>query len=887
MAAATAYPSRPDSARRAGRAATLVPVDLVEREADIAALGAAWTRARGGAGALVLVTAESGGGKTSVVSEFTRSLMGRSPVVWGACDPLSTPRPLGPLVDVVDRLGERTRALLRGSGQAHEIYVSVVEDLRANPCVLVVDDLHWADQGTVDLLRFVLRRVATTRSLVVGMFRPDEVGQSHPLRALLGDAARSADAFTVELAPLSPVAVRDLVDDRPLDPDRLHSLTAGNPFFVTQMLEHEGEELPGTVRDAILARTADLERAARDLLDLLVCAPEAIPDRLLPRLGIGVEPLRALQAAGLIRRSPRGVAFRHDLCRLAVASSLPPGGEAGLHRRMLEALEAGGAAEPAVLVHHARGADDAGRVQRYAAEAGRAAARTGAHTQAAEFFALALAHADPESPAATAELLERLATETYLLDRLDEAIAASRRAIRIRERLGDEAGTSADHQALSTYEWYHADRRAADRHASEAVAVLGAGAHHGLLGHAVALQAYLAVQTSDVPSARELLDRARRLAADTDDPTLDVRLDLLEAQCSMLEGDGEVGRARASILEVVEPRLAQFDDILSSGYSNLSYLDVEQRRLSDALDVLDASLPLTVEWDMPICHSWQMGARGRLRLLQGGWASAEADADAVLAAPSAPLARTWPHLVRGLVRLRRAKDPGGDFDDALALAARFGEPLRLLPALTAFVERAWLCGVDDGRVEQAVAALHQYRDVVGLDWARGDLAVWLTRLDSALVTGDVRVAEPHRLQLAGDHAAAAAAWDRLATPYEQALALVESGATDAIRHGLDLLDRLGADAVAAKLRQGLRVRGVTGVPARRRATTRANAAGLTAREVDVLRLLAEGLSNAEVATRLYISRKTADHHVSAILSKLAVPNRRDAAVAGRELGLIG
>jgi hypothetical protein len=378
-------------------------VGLVERDEDLAAVREHWERAHAGRGGLVLVSAESGGGKTALVNEFARSLMAQAPVLWGACDPLATPRPLGPLLDVRDKLGDGARAALEGAGQAHEIYVAVLEELRARPCVLVVDDLHWADQGTVDLLRFLLRRLATTGSLVVGTLRPDEIDPSHPLRALLGDAARSEHALSVSLQPLSAAAVRALVDDRALDAVHVHELTGGNPFFVTQMLEHDGEELPPTVRDAILARTVDLEEAARDLLDLLVCAPEAIPDRLLPQLGIGVGPLRALNRAGLIRRSQRGVAFRHDLCRLAIAESLPPGGEAALHRRMLYALEAGASTDPAVLVHHARGAQDPARMLRYATDAAVGAARTGAHTQAAEFFQLALEHGEPGTPATRAE----------------------------------------------------------------------------------------------------------------------------------------------------------------------------------------------------------------------------------------------------------------------------------------------------------------------------------------------------------------------------------------------------------------------------------------------------------------------------------------------------
>lgn len=856
---------------------------LVERDVELAALRAQWARARGGSGGFVLVTAESGGGKTALVNEFARSLMGQAPVLWGACDPLATPRPLGPLLDVRDRLGAEARARLAGAGQAHEIYLAVHEELHANPCVLVVDDLHWADQGTVDLLRFLLRRIATTSSLIVGTLRPDEIDPAHPLRSLLGDAARSVDAVSLDLRPLSNAAVHTLVDDRSIDPDRLHSLTGGNPFFVTQMLDHDDDDLPATVRDAILARTVDLEDAARDLLDLLVCAPEAIPDRLLPQLGIGVAPLRSLHQAGLIRRSQRGVAFRHDLCRLAIAGSLPPGVEAALHRRMLDALEADASADPAVLVHHARGAGDPQRVLRYASAAGLAAARTGAHTQAAEFFALALEHGEPATPAARAELLELLATEDYLLDRLDDAISACRRAIRLREQARDLVRVSADLQSLSVYEWYHANREAADRHASEAVTVLGPDANRDVLGHAVALQAYLAVHASDVRRARLFLSQARKVAAEVDDPTLNVRVELVEAICRVVEGQEG---AREAVLGIVEPAADNFDDILSSGYSNLAYLDVEHRRLPEALAVLEVSLPLTVEWDIPICYVWQMGARGRLQLLQGDWDAAEADAERVLTAPSASLARTWPHLVRGLVRLRRGTDPGRDLDDAWTLAHRFGEPLRLLPAAAALVERVWLCDVPDQRVAEALAMLRR-SDVVGLEWARGELAVWLQRLYPELDVDGLDVSEPHRLQLCGQHAAAAKAWEQLGSSYEQALALIETAEPEALRQGLGLLDRLGADAVAAKVRQDLRDRGVTNVPARPRAATLTNAAGLTAREVEVLALLDEGLSNAELAARLYISPKTADHHVSAILSKLRVANRKQAARAGRDLGILG
>jgi len=264
-----------------------------------------------------------------------------------------------------------------------------------------------ADQGTIDLLRFVLRRVAQTRSLIVGIVRDDEVGVTHPLRALLGDAARSPQADSLSMPPLSIQAVQSLVGQGRVDPVWLHRVTGGNAFFVCEMLDHHhGNDLPTTVRDAVLARATGLAPAAWDLLNLLTCSPGAIPDHLLPDLGVTLPASRALADAGLIRRSSRGVAFRHDLCRLAIRSVIPPGAEPRLHRRLIDAYEATSDADSAVLTHHALGAADVDRIRRCASDAGVAAARSGAHTQATEFFTVALERGGALDKAKEAELLE-------------------------------------------------------------------------------------------------------------------------------------------------------------------------------------------------------------------------------------------------------------------------------------------------------------------------------------------------------------------------------------------------------------------------------------------------------------------------------------------------
>lgn len=866
---------------------TLPHVTGLDRQEERAALEDRWARAREGRGGLVVLGGEAGSGKTTLVEAFVGSAaVAGADVLWGACDHLSTPRPLGPVHDVADRLGDVTRTSSGDLRPAHEVFAAVFEHLAAGPTVFVLEDLHWADQATIDLLRFLLRRIGQTSSLVVGTVRDDEIGPSHPLRALLGDAARSPDAVSAAVPPLTVEQVAELIGDRPLEPTWLHRLTAGNAFFVVEMLDHRGDDLPVTVRDAILARTALLDEGGWDLLHLLACSPEAIPDDLLTPLGIGLPTLRALDDAGLIRRSSRGISFRHDLCRSAVAGTIPPGGEVELHGRMLAAVEASRAPDPAVLVHHAVGARDPQRILAHATAAAVAAARAGAHTESAELLRIALDQGALVAESERAALLERLAEECYVLDRLEEAIEVSERALRLRERDADLVGVSTNHRMLSVYHWYDADRTRAQHHADEAVAVLSeAGedpATAASRGGAVAMQAYLAMQENDLDVARALAAEAAA-AGGSHDEKLDLRTRIISGICDVLD---DPGASRDAMVTLLAPGHVDLDEVYSSGFSNLTYLDVEQRRLHDATELFGRSIPITIERDLPICRVWQIGSRGRLKLIEGDWDEALDDADSVLTSGAAPLARTWPHLVRGLLALRRGGDAAEDLDAAWSLASALREPMRLLPAAAALAEQVWLTGADDPRMGECFDLLAA-APIGGMAWARGEAASRLRRLDPGLVVERPdALAEPYRLEQAGDLVGAASAWAAIGAPFEQALALLDTDDADHRRTALDLLDQLGAEVVAAWFRQDLRRRGVAGVPQRRRRSTMANAAGLTARQVDVLALLADGLTNAELADQLYISAKTADHHVSAILSKLGVGSRRDAVRAGRDLGLL-
>jgi predicted ATPase len=190
-------------------------VRLLERDHP---LGVLHNRARGaaeGRGSVVLVAGEAGVGKTVLLRAFAEQLS--VPVLWGMCDPLSTPRPLGPLRDVAGELGPAVAAVLRDAAARHEIFAAVLEALRAPSRTLVVEDLHWGDEATLDLVRFLARRISALPLLLVLSYR-DALGPSHPLSPVLGDLVSTPDGRRLQLAPLSRAAVAELVGEHGLDP---------------------------------------------------------------------------------------------------------------------------------------------------------------------------------------------------------------------------------------------------------------------------------------------------------------------------------------------------------------------------------------------------------------------------------------------------------------------------------------------------------------------------------------------------------------------------------------------------------------------------------------------------------------------------------------------
>ncbi|MFC5178226.1 ATP-binding protein [Nocardioides taihuensis] len=850
-------------------------MDLLERDREVSVLDATLAAAAGGEGGGVAVAGDSGTGKSSVVDAAV-SARDDLRVLRGACDPLSTPRPLGPFRDLAGLVG--LERLLRGdeallSTVCEELY----DALRAAPSVLVVEDLHWVDAASAEVLRFLARRVESLPLALLVTYRGHEVGPRHSARPLLGDFARLEGLRSLDLAPLSLAAVTAMVDGTRLDPARVHGVTGGNPFFVAEVVKDPDRPLPASVRDAVLGRTGDLDPADFEVLQLVATAPDRLDDRVLPVLGIDLPTLRRIDTTGLITRARGGLLFRHELARQAVESTIPAGGGPRLHASLLEALERSGLSDPAVLTHHAVAARDSVRAASYAREAAEEASHAGSHTEAAAFYATALEHLGDSADLERADLLVNVAFQQYMTSRLPEAIANARASFRLYEAAGDAAGFSRAQAAAAVYEYYNARRRRAEDLVQRAEAT----GDDSSFGEARATHGYLAYMANDYDFALGCYVDAEGW----DDRALLIRGWYVRDSTRLSAGEHD---ARARLVDhVEEARELGYDELASTGYSNLAYLDVEHRRYRLAEHVLEESIPFTVERDIPICRHWQTAIRSRMHFNQGHWSAALEDADRVLHEDGMPLATLWPHVVTGLVALRRGEpEPSGSgLEEAWRLAEQIEEPLRWLPVLAGLAERTWITGEKDRRVtDDAPARLAELGTMPGTAWAAGDLALWLRRVGVAAEPPG-EVAEPFRLALEGRHEEAASWWHQVGEPFAEAMAWADSTDPAPRVRAVEILDQLGAFASADRLRHELRAAGVSAVPPRPRASTMANPAGLTNRQLDVARLVARGFTNAEIAARLFISPKTTDHHVSAVLAKLGLPNRRAVVVQADELGL--
>ena len=856
---------------------------LVEREPELATLHEMVADALRGHARLVFVGGEAGVGKTALVTQLCAASPNGVVVRRGAAENFPTAEALGAFVDAFPELED-----LLGAGGAQDrarLFRRVRAELSGSPTVLVLEDIHWADESTCELLRFIGRRLDGLCALVLATFRDDEVSAHHPVSALLGELAGAPDVVRMTVRALTPSAVTQLVSaaGSRLDPTDLYRRTGGNPFFVTEIVAAGTEEIPRTVRDAVIARASRLSPAAWEVL----CAAAILRRRANARLiaAVAEQAPSAVDECiqhGVLVEDGDGVAFRHELARLTVEQALLPGARQSLHERALRALLVHAPHDARALAHHAAECGDDEHVLEYAPRAAEHAAGLGAHREAAAHYRSAL-RVKTVPRDVRGQLFEQLSYECYLTDELVEAVAARRRALELFELAGDAEKVGASERWLSRLSWFVGLAEDSHRYARRAVATLAPLGDGHELAMAYSNMAQLSMLAQDMPAALEWGERALELARRLDD--LDVEIHALNnTGMAHLLGDS-VAEGLTRITRSLDLALAtNAHEHAARAYTNLGSAAAASRRTSDADNYLRAGIAYCDEYDLRSWGHYMNAQLGMSLAEQGRYDEALHVCSVVLDHPRvAAISRIPASVVISQVGARLDRPEPALLDTAEELALATGESQRLVPVAVARAEAAWLAGDPAGVVAGVdlgwdTAVNHPDR------WQLGELAWWLSAVG---VTRElpIPVGAPFALMLAGKWHEAAELWEHLSCPLWTALCLARCPELDAARRALQLVDGLRARAVRDPL---LRDRQRLGLPAPRtpRTTSRSNAALLTVREVEVLRLVADGLSNREVAQRLFISVKTVGHHMSSALRKLDQPTRGRAVAEAHRMGIL-
>jgi DNA-binding CsgD family transcriptional regulator len=859
---------------------------LLERQTALDQLHQAYELATSECGRTVLINGEAGIGKTSLVREFTRQLGDDCRVCQGGCEALFAPRPLGPLFDIADDLGGELATLLDAGAEAHKVYSAFLNLLGSAGfagSVFVIEDVHWADDATLDFLKYVGRRIDRSHSLLLVTYRDDEIGPDHPLKTVIGDLPKEVTG-RLHLSALSEEAIAELVEGDRRRAKEILAVTDGNPFFVGELVSAGGDGVPDTVTDAILSKASRLDDDARLLMNLV----SVVPGRC--ELGIletafpnALELIDECAGQGLLVADAGFAAFRHEIARLAAEDALPAGQRTRWHAHVLAQLESRAPEALARLAHHADLAGDRTALLKYGPQAAEQAARLGAHRAAVTHYRRVLTLADSLDARAHAELLGRLAYEQYVTARIDDAIASRQKCLEIWTALGDELHRARSLRWLSRLHWFAGKRDEADRYAEQALDASEDLADDREYAMACSNRAQLYMLSSEIEPTIEWAEKAIALARAADDQeTLAHALNNLGTALAHRSLDEGLGHLESSLAISLEHR---FQEHVARAYTNLASVTVYARSCERAGRYLADGLAYTADLDLDSWYYYMLGWQARLKFERGDWDGAAEDALAVTRNyHGTGLVKSPAETTLARLRVRRG-DPDAEslLEKALATIKDTHEVQRIAPLLSA---RAELCWQNEATLDDADAVRDALASADRLEegWMAGDLAGWLGRLGIDYSV-DGELPEPYELALRqGDWAGAAKAWAGIGAPYQQALALAE-GDDEARLEALRLFTELGAEPAAAKLRKELRAEGVRNLPKQVRESTSKNPAGLTNRQVAVLAALSEGLSNAEIAARLFISPRTVDHHVSAILGKLDVSSRTEAAVAARDLGI--
>ena len=869
---------------------------LIERDLPLETLANISDHLATEGGSIALISGEAGIGKTTFLHAFLQSVEQDFIVRWGSCDPLNTPRVLGSIHDMYVNFGPKVRQALDDEAPFSKLVNCVVEDLQCTvrPNLFVIEDAHWADNATLDLLKCVGRRVSFLKTLVLISYRSDEITRDHPLSQAIGDFPHSR-LTRLPLSPISKQGVELLATAAGTNANGLHEATSGNPFYVTEFLANQladNSDVPASIQDAVGARLNRLDSSLQNFLETISVIPHPIDFTLIDNLFAdrGAELLDScLERSFLKTDNKESFRFRHEIARLGTLARLPKHKQRNIHRDIYFHLkETPENTSVDQLLYHATAAKLAEEVLKLAIIAAKKASRAGSHAEAASHYATALEFRQEATDITKATLYECWSYEAALVEINQQTIDARHKALDIWRSLKNTEKIGENLRWLSRLHWYIGESKKAYNYITEAISILESAAPSQERAMAYSLNSQYHMLNDHMDEAIKFGKQALQLESDYPNP--DIRAHALtNIGTAMLirddrEGLEHLNKALAIALEhdLHEHAARVYTNTASSTVCGLDY-EMAEKAVSDGI-VFDTN------HDLDSWTHYLIGIMAQLRMEQSRLEEAETIASGVLALENQTLLMKLPSLlVLSRVSLRLGREKQSELlGQALADACSVGEPQYICPARVSLIEAAWLDN-DDNTIHQQIKEIITVNTIPAYSWRGCEVAIWMHRYGYKIADrDDPRMPLPYRLELDGNLMAAGQAWIDKGNPYRGALSLMQASGKEALQHYIkarDLLESCFANATLKKLKNLAKAEGIEDklIVTKRgpRKEARQHPLGLTAKEQQILPLIVNGLSNREISIKFSRSTRTVENHVASILKKLNVKNRMEAMLRGK------
>ena len=864
-------------------------MELIERSWFLDALQKQFDKTSTGEGHTIFVSGEAGIGKTSLLKAFCRQQKKKSFIYQGACDALFTPRPLAPLYDIGWQIRDDFWTTNEEVEDRPALFSRFIHelDIKNETVILLFEDIHWADEATLDFIKFLARRITRLKCLFVLTFRDNEINSQHPLKNVFGHLP--PDSFTrLQLTPLSKEAVDTMAKEKGYRGEDVYSISGGNPFYVMEILASYSAGIPDNIKDAVLSVYSRQEGKTKEIWELLSVTPAGLEIDTLSKAEPDYEKAieNCLEAKILLFEKGL-IYFKHELYRRTVETSMSPFKRVMLNKKILDVLLQQEEQEIKVerIIHHAKNANDYDTVVKYAPVAAKRAASVGAHIEASKLYFTAIEYYQGKDKDLLTQFYQAYSYECYLTYKIKDAIIYQVKLLNIlRERNAiEETGNCL--RFLSRLWWFEGNRKQAEGYAEQAVQLLEQQPVSRVKAMVYSNMSQLKMLSDHFEECMYWGEKAIAMAKELDDD---------EILCHALNNVGSAQMKIESLgwkgAEFTRQSLDialknSYHEHAARAYTNLGSDWICVRQYERAQKALDEGIQYCEARDLDSWTNYMLSCKARLKLETGKWDEAFSIANNLLQnEDQTAIIKIIALAVIATILMRRGEeDPLVQLLETKEKALKAGEHQRIVPAMVALLEYEWIHGKTVIEKESLDLAIKTVEEIDNM-FQNSEFVFWLFMARKQFVRIP-KLFDGYQLKNRSDIDRAAAIWKEIGSPYEEALALYH-GNNDDKKNAIAIVQQLGAKAVYDKMKQEMRESGIKNIPRGIRSSTKANPAFLTSRELEILQLLHEGLQNKEIGSRLFISAKTVDHHISSILFKLDVNSRTKAAQEAQRRGII-